>query len=73
MKRGKFLYPDSFLQHFPQCNIFLKPLGNRCFVNLQEQVSVLVPNHLCRDVIRKNVASVLFGVKPPAIIDTLPV
>ena len=53
--------------------LLLKPLSNGCLIDMQEQVPLLVPNHLCHDVIRKCFAPVLIGVKPPAIIEGLPV
>ena len=53
--------------------LLFKPLDNRCFVDMQEQVSLLVPYHLCRNVIGKSIAPVLIGVKPPTIIDGLAV
>ena len=40
---------------------------------MQEQIALFIPYHLCRDIISKNVAPVLIGVKPPAIVDGLPV
>ena len=40
---------------------------------MQEQVSLLVPNQLCRDIIRKYIAPILIRVKPSAIVDVLPV
>lgn len=56
-----------------QSELLLKPLSNGYLVDMQEQVTLLVPYHLCRDVIGKCIAPVLIGVKPPAIIDALPV
>lgn len=39
---------------------------------MQKQVPLLIPYHLCRDVIGKCVASVLIGMQPPTIVDGLP-
>lgn len=38
---------------------------------MQEQVPLIVPYHLCRDVIGKCVAPVLIGVKPANIVDSV--
>lgn len=40
---------------------------------MQEQVSLFFPYHLCRNIIRKYIAPILIRVKPPAIVDVLPV
>jgi len=58
---------------FPYPELLLKPLGNGCLVDMQEQVTFLVPYHLFRDIIGMYIAPVLVGVKPPTIIDGLPV
>lgn len=42
-------------------------------IDKQQQVSLLVPYHLCCDIIDKCIAPVLIGVKPATIIDALPV
>ena len=53
--------------------LLLEPLGNGCLVDMQEQVSLLVHNHLCRDVISKRIAPVLIRMQQATIIDGLPV
>ena len=45
-----------FLSYF---ELLLKPFSNGCLVDMQEQISLLVPYHLCRDVIGKCVAPIL--------------
>ncbi len=44
---------------FAYSQLFLKPLSNGCLVDMQEQVPLLVPYHLCRDVICKCAAFIL--------------
>ena len=67
------LTPKSFPLFLSQSELLLEPLGNGYLVDMQEQVSFLVPYHLCCDIIGKNVAPIFIGVKPPAIVDGLPV
>lgn len=38
---------------------------------MQEQVPLIVPYHLCRDIIGKSIPSVLIGVKPATIVDSV--
>ena len=40
---------------------------------MQKQVSLLVPNHLCRDIIGTYIAPVLIRMQQATIIDGLPV
>ena len=63
------LTPKSFLLFLSQSELLLKPLGNGCLVDMQEQIPFLIPYHLCCDIIGKNVAPVLIRIQPPTIID----
>ena len=56
----------------PYSALLLKPLCDRYLIDMQEQIALLVPYHLCRNIIGKCIAPILIGVKPPAIIDALP-
>ena len=65
--------PKSSSLFLPYPELLLKPLSNGCLVDMQGQVSLLVPYNLCRDVIGKCVTPILIGVKPSTIIDCMPV
>ena len=67
------LASDSSPLFLPYPELLLKPLSNGRLVDMQEQIALFIPYHLCRDIISKNVAPVLVGVKPPTIVDGLPV
>jgi len=40
---------------------------------MQEQIALFIPYHLCRDIISKDIASVLIRMQQATIIDGLPV
>ena len=56
-----------------QTELFLKPLGDGYFVDIQEQIPFLIPYHLCRDIIGKCIAPVLIRMQQATIIDGLSV
>lgn len=53
--------------------LLLEPLGYGGLVDIQEQISLSVPYHLCRDVISKSIAPVIIRMQQATIIDGLPV
>ena len=52
-------------------NLLPKPLGDRFLIDMQEQIALLVPYHLCRNIIGKGILSVFIGVKPATIVDSV--
>ncbi len=56
----------------PYSELLLKPLRNRCLIDMQEQIALLIHYHLCRNIIGKGIPSLLIGVKPATIVDSMP-
>ena len=61
----KLLLPLPYMKLLP------KPFRNRHLIDMQEQIALLIPYHLCRNIISKGIPSIFIRVKPTTIVDSV--